>query len=107
MNIENKGTFFGSAALYILFNIRLGSDALQSFLETLWQIASSGPYIAGLSYFCIVLLQHMAGGEKVPWDRRIRLFFAIGIMAGLVQGILEHAGVKVNNPVFQFVTGGN
>lgn len=107
MNIENKGSFFGSMALYLLFNLRLGDTALHTAAETAWQILSTAPFIAGMSYFCIILLQHMAGGERVPWDRRIRLFFAIGIMAGLVQGILEHAGVKVNTMVFHFMNGSN
>jgi hypothetical protein len=45
----------------------------------------------------IALLQYMADGEKLPWDRRLRLFFALGIMAGLVYGIYEYAGLGVGS----------
>jgi hypothetical protein len=91
-NIENKGTFYLSALLYILFNLRLAADVATTVKATLWQIAQTAPYVAGLTYLAIALVQYMAGGEKLPWDRRLRLFFAIGIIAGLVYGIYEYAG---------------
>ena len=68
---------------------------MESLKATLWQIAQTAPYVAGLTYIIIALLQYMAGGEKLPWDRRLRLFFAIGIIAGLLFGIYEYAGVDV------------
>ena len=93
-NIKSKITFFISAVLYFLFNLRVGSDSLTTAKATLWQIAQTAPYVAGCAYLVVSLLQYMADGEKVPWDRRLRLFFAIGILAGLIYGIYEYAGVK-------------
>lgn len=92
--IKGKVSFFISAVLYLLFNLRVGADVLATTKATLWQIAQTAPYVAGCTYVLIALLQYMAEGEKVPWDRRFRLFFAIGILAGLVYGIYEYAGVK-------------
>ncbi|MEE4135020.1 MAG: hypothetical protein V2I32_03000 [Desulforhopalus sp.] len=92
--IEGKGTFFLSALLYLLFNLRIGADTMATVKASLWQIAQTAPYVAGLTYVIIALLQYMGGGQKLPWDRRLRLFFAIGIVAGLVYGIYEYAGTS-------------
>ena len=92
-SVKEKISFYLSAAVYLLFNVRLGVDAATTFTATFWQILQTAPYVAGGTYVIIALLQYMAGGEKVPWDRRLRLFFAIGILAGLILGIYEYAGV--------------
>lgn len=94
-NIQGKVTFYLSAALYLLFNLRLGADSGATLKATLWQIAQTAPYVAGITYVIIALLQYMADGEKLPWDRRLRLFFALGIMAGLIYGIYEYAGAPI------------
>lgn len=94
-DLRNKVTFTLSGLLYFVFNLRVGVDVLATLKATLWQIAQTAPYVAGLTYFIIALLQYMAGGDKVPWDRRLRLFFAIGIIAGLLFSIYEYAGVDV------------
>ncbi len=90
--IERKLTFYISAVLYLLFNLRLGPDILSTFKSSFWQIAQTAPYVAGVTYVIITFLQYMADGNKVPWDRRLRLFFAIGILAGLIYGIYEYTG---------------
>jgi hypothetical protein len=92
LEMRNKITFYSSAFLYLLFNLRPGSDSLTTLKFTAWQILQTAPYVAGFTFVIISLLQYMAGGEKVPWDRRLRLFFAIGILAGLVFAIYEYAG---------------
>ena len=91
-SVKENITFYLSAVLYFVFNMRLGADAVATMKATGWQILQTAPYVAGGTYFIIALLQYMAGGQKVPWDRRLRLFFGIGIMAGLIQAIYEYAG---------------
>lgn len=93
--IEGKLTFYISAALYLLFNLRLGPDAVSTLKATLWQIVQTAPYVIGVTYVIVALLQYMAGGSVVPWDRRLRIFFALGIFAGLIYGIYEYAGLDV------------
>lgn len=96
-SIKGKVSLYLSAAVYVLFNLRLGTDSSATLKATFWQIVQTAPYVAGVTYVIIALLQYMADGEKLPWDRRLRLFFAIGIMAGLVYGIYEYAGVGVGS----------
>lgn len=91
-NLRGKVTLYLSAALYLVFNLRLGADIESTVTLTLWQIVQTAPYVAGIVYVIIALLQYMAEGEKIPWDRRLRLFFAIGILAGLFVAIYEYAG---------------
>ena len=95
-SIKEKVSFYLSAVVYLLFNLRLGADALATVKATFWQIIQTAPYVAGITYVIIALLQYMADGEKLPWDRKLRLFFALGIMAGLFYGIYEYAGVDVS-----------
>jgi hypothetical protein len=94
-DFREKVTFIISGVLYLIFNLRVAGDGLATLKATLWQIVQTAPYVAGLTYLIIAVLQYMAGGDKVPWDRRLRLFFAIGIIAGLIYGIYEYAGVDV------------
>ena len=89
---KEKLTFYTSAALYLLFNLRLGQDILTTARETVLQILATAPFVAGFTFFIVAFLQYAAGGKKMPWDRRIRLFFALGIMSGLLYGIYEYAG---------------
>lgn len=90
--LKEKFTFYLSAVLYLLFNLRLGTDAMATAKATGWQILQTAPYVAGVTYIIIALLQYMAGGKKMPWERRLRLFFALGILSGLIYGIYEYAG---------------
>lgn len=93
--IKEKFTFYLSAIIYLLFNLRLASSLQESITATLWQLVQTVPYVAGVTWVLISFFQYMANGQKMPWDRRLRLFFAIGIMAGLFFGIWEYAGVGV------------
>lgn len=90
--LKEKFTFYVSAVLYLLFNLRLGADAMATAKATGWQILQTAPYVAGVTYIIIALLQYMAGGKRMPWERRLRLFFALGILSGLIYGIYEYAG---------------
>jgi len=95
-NIKEKIRFSLSAILYLLFNLRIGTDLEATALATGWQILQTAPFIAGFTYFIISVLQYMGDGTKLPWDRRLRLFFAFGIIAGLILGIWEYGGVKLS-----------
>ena len=94
-NIKEKIRFSLSALLYLVFNLRLGSDIQQTVIETGIQILYTAPFVAGLTYLIISVLQYMGDGSKLPWNKRLRLFFAIGIIAGLVFGIWEYGGVSL------------
>lgn len=85
-------TLAASAVLYLLFNLRLAADPMATVTATAWQLLQTVPYVIGATIIVVALLQYMAGGEKLPWDRRFRLFFAIGIIGGLFFAIYEYAG---------------
>lgn len=85
-------SFYVTAAVYVLFNLRLASDPLSSILATGKQILLTAPYVIGITYVVVGVTQYMAKGEKVPWPQRFRLFFTIGIFAGLVYGIYDYTG---------------
>jgi len=94
-SFKEKVSFYLTAAVYLLFNLRPAADLTRTLQSTLWQILQTAPYVAGLTWFVIALLQYMADGEKVPWEHRFRLFFTIGILAGLVYAIIEYTGKGV------------
>ncbi len=85
-------SFYVTAAVYVLFNLRLAPDPLTSILATGKQILLTAPYVIGITYVIVSIIQYMAEGEKVPWPQRLRLFFTIGIFAGLVYGIYDYTG---------------
>lgn len=95
-NTKEKIRFTASAVIYLLFNLRIGSDLSTTLKATGWQLLQTAPFVAGLTYLIVSVLQYMGDGSKLPWDRRLRLFFAIGIMAGLILGIWEYGGVTLN-----------
>ncbi len=89
---KDKITLAITAFVYLIFNLRPSADLLVTARATLYQIASTAPYVAGVTFVIVATLQYMADGQKVPWDRRLRLFFTIGIIAGFVYAIFEYTG---------------
>jgi hypothetical protein len=92
---SNSISFYIVAAVYVVFNLRLASDPLASALATGKQILMTAPYVVGITFVVVSVIQYAAGGEKVPWMSRLRLFFTIGIFAGLVYGIYDYTGGAV------------
>ncbi len=95
-NTEEKKSSFWSfyitATVYLLFNLRIATEPIDSVIATLKQIGVTAPYVAGITFVVVSFVQYAAGGEKVPWPQRFRLFFTIGIFAGLVYGIYDYTG---------------
>jgi hypothetical protein len=95
LTTKENVSFYLSGIAYLLFNLRLSENLLDTLTATLLQILQTAPYVAGVTWVLISFLQYMAEGRKMPWDRRFRLFFTIGIIAGLFYAIYEYAGVGV------------
>jgi hypothetical protein len=89
---REKISFYVTAIVYLLFNLRLAGDLPETLRATFWQILQTAPYVAGGTYVIIGFLQYMSEGKKMPWERRFRLFFTVGIIAGLFIAIYEYAG---------------
>lgn len=92
---REKISFYLTAFAYLLFNLRLAGDLWGTIYQTAWQILRTAPYVAGGTYIIVGFLQYVADGKKMPWDRRLRLFFTIGIITGLFIAIYEYAGAGV------------
>ncbi len=92
-SIREKITFVSSALLYILFNLKLAATFQETLAATFFHFLQTAPVTIGLTWIIVAFLQYMANGKKMPWERRFRLFFLIGIIAGLLYGIYEYAGV--------------
>lgn len=79
-----------------MFNLRLDrypEPTLGGTLKyTAINLLETAPYVAGATFIVISFIQYMIDGEKLPWDRRLRLFFLIGIMGGLIMGIWDYTG---------------
>ncbi len=92
--VKERFTLIIIAFVYVLFNLRPSPDLLVTARSTLYQMMITAPYVVGITLVIVATLQYMAGGKKVPWDRRLRLFFTIGIIVGFVYAIFEYTGVK-------------
>ncbi len=92
---KGKVSFYVTAIAYVLFNLRIGQDPMSTIQATLLQILQTAPYVIGITCVAVAILQYMAEGEKVPWPQRFRLFFTIGIFAGLVYAIYEYTGAAL------------
>ncbi len=90
-------SFYVTALVYLLFNLRLATEPMASIWATAKQILLTAPYVIGITFVVVSIVQYMADGEKVPWRQRLQLFFIIGIFAGLVYGIYDYTsgGVPV------------
>ena len=91
---KDKISLIITAFFYVLFNLRPSTDPWITVRATLYQIAVTAPYVAGVTFIIVATLQYMADGQKVPWDRRLRLFFTIGIIAGFVYAIFEYTSPR-------------
>jgi hypothetical protein len=94
-SVKERVRFTLSALLYFLFNLRIDSTLAATLEATGLQLLYTVPFVAGFTYLIISVLQYMGDGTKLPWDRRLRLFFAVGIIAGLILGIWEYGGVSL------------
>lgn len=92
-SVKNKFTFCLSAVLYLVFNLKIYHDWISTLQSTLIHLLQTAPFVAGFSYLIISVLQYMGDGSKVPWENRFRIFFAVGIMSGLILAIWQYAGV--------------
>ena len=55
-NIKEKITFYLSGLLYLLFNLRLAANPLESIKATLWQLAQTAPFIIGVTWVIVAFI---------------------------------------------------
>jgi amino acid permease len=75
---------------YLLFNLRFAPENLKhSFTSTLVQLLATAPFVAGLTILVVSFIQRSTG-ERLPWDRIIRIYCTIGIIIGFFYGLSEY-----------------
>jgi len=101
--VKERLTLILSIVVYLLCNLRLTTvsagdleaNLLASLKATAWWLLYTAPFYAGISLLMIVFFQAMAGGAKLPWERRLRVFLAVGMIAGVVTSVWENMGFSV------------
>lgn len=78
------------AGVYGLFSLRyFPGNAMKTLLETLLQIVSLAPLPGGATILLVSFLQRSAG-QKMPWDRIVRIYLTLGIMLEMFLGFYDY-----------------
>jgi len=101
--VKERLTLILSIVVYLLCNLRLimvPADKLEvnlmaSLKATAWWLLYTAPFYAAISLLVIAFLQAMLGGKKLPWSRRLRVFLAVGMIAGFVVSVWENMGLNL------------
>ncbi len=89
--LREKITFILTGLAYLLFHLRLGSNAGETVYATVYQMLVTAPYCLGFTYIIAVILRKMVNRGWPPWDRLLRIFFTIGILFGFFFALYEYA----------------
>ena len=101
--MKERLTLILSVVVYLLCNLRLimvSAGTLEvnlaaSLKATAWWLLYTAPFYLGISFLVIVFMQAILGGEKLPWDRRLRVFLAVGMISGFIIGTWENMGANL------------
>lgn len=76
--------------VYLLFNLRYTPESLSdSFRSTMIQLLTTAPFVVGLTILVVSFMQRSTG-ERLPWDRIIRIYCTLGIIIGFFYGLNEY-----------------
>ena len=76
--------------VYLLFNLRYAPGSLTTTLEsTLVQLLMTAPFVVGLTILIVSFIQRSTGG-RLPWDRIVRIYCALGIIIGFFYALNEY-----------------
>ena len=75
---------------YLLFNFRYSPESFAySIKSTLIQILLTSPFVIGLTILVVSFMQR-SSGERLPWDRIIRIYCTLGIRIGFFYALSEY-----------------
>ena len=57
--------------------------------STLVQLLQTAPFVVGLTILVVTFMQR-ATGERLPWDRRVRIYCTLGIIIGFFYALNEY-----------------
>lgn len=88
--IKEKFSLGLVAVAYLLFNVRYAPGRwADSLAATGMQLLTTAPYVFGLAFVVVSFIQR-ATGEKLPWDRALRIYFTIGIIIGFLYALSDY-----------------
>ena len=75
---------------YLLFNLRYSRESLLvTARSTLVQLLMTAPFVVGLTILVVSFMQR-SSGERLPWDRIIRIYCTLGIIIGFFYALSEY-----------------
>ena len=75
---------------YLLFNFRYDPESLGSTIKsTLIQVLMTAPFVVGLTILVVSFMQR-ATGDRLPWDRIVRIYCTLGIIIGFFYDLSEY-----------------
>ena len=75
---------------YLLFNLRFTPESLAVTVKsTLVQILMTAPFVVGLTILVVSFMQRSTG-ERLPWDRIVRIYCTLGIIIGFFYALNEY-----------------
>ena len=88
--VKDKVSLAAVIIVYLLFNFRYSpGNIFVSLKSTLGQILITCPFVIGLTILVVSFMQRSTG-EKLPWDRIIRLYCTLGIIIGFFYALNEY-----------------
>ena len=75
---------------YLLFNFRYSPESfVYSIKSTLVQILVTSPFVVGLTILVVSFMQRSTG-QRLPWDRVVRIYCTLGIIIGFFYALNEY-----------------
>ena len=75
---------------YLLFNFRYSpASVIVSVKSTLIQLLTTAPFVVGLTILVVSFMQRSTG-ERLPWDRILRIYCTLGIIIGFFYALNEY-----------------
>ena len=92
--LKESISFWVIILIYILCSVRYYPDnPLKTLLKSIMQILEVAPLTIGGTIIIVSLMQRVLG-EKLPWDRVVRIFLTLGIIIEILYGLYIYLGVK-------------
>ncbi len=92
-NLKEKVSLVVLVAVYIVLSFRyFPGNFPKTAVETLIEVLSMAPLAGGATILVVSFLQRTSG-EKIPWDRSLRLYLTVGVMAEFVFGVYHYLSV--------------
>lgn len=75
---------------YLLFNLRYSPESpAVTIKSTLTQLLETAPFVVGLTILVVSFMQRSTG-ERLLWDRIVRIYCTLGIIIGFFYALSEY-----------------